>query len=80
MTGADKTCALLRLMAGRQGQRITSRDVATLQMAAALVAEQDDKLAKSFRAWREQAEEAINARAHHSAMVDGLRALLELHA
>lgn len=48
-------------------------------MTAALVAEQDDKLAKSFRAWREQAEEAINARAHHSAMVDGLRALLELH-
>ena len=64
-------------MAGRQGQRITSRDVATLQMAAALVAEQDAKLAQSFRAWREQ---AINARAHHSAMVDGLRALLELHA
>lgn len=79
MREAIRLSALLRLMAGRQGERITSRDVATLQLAANLVTEQDAKLGQSFQAWRQQADESITAKTRHGAMVDGLRALLELH-
>lgn len=79
MAEAVRVSALLRLMAGRRGDRITARDVATLQLAANLVAEQDAKLGKAFEAWRTEAHEAITARTRHAAMVDGLRALLELH-
>lgn len=76
----QRPCALLRLMAGRQGQKITALDVAALHLAVRTMEAQDDKLMQSFQAWGTEASEAIRARACAAALQDGMRALLEAHS
>lgn len=79
MTPHKKPAALLRLMAGRQGQRITARDVAALQLAARTLEEQAEQSAKHFSAYVDALSELVTHKARAEAMQDGMRALLEIH-
>ncbi len=74
-----KPAALLRLMAGRKGDKITSRDVAALHLAAAMLDEQAQQLAKHFAAYGDALSELIDARTRADAMQAGIRGLLETH-
>ena len=75
----QKPCALLKLMAERRGSPITARDVAALLLAVRTMEALEIKLDQAFEAWREQANQSITASARSSALLDGMRALMEVH-
>jgi hypothetical protein len=79
MTAQRKPVALLRLMAERQGQRITARDVASLQLAAATLEAQAAEINRHFRAYGDALSELIDHKSRADALQHGLRALLEIH-
>lgn len=79
MDSHRKPVALLRLMSERQGQRITARDVAALQLAAATLESQADQLSRQMRGLGDTLGHLVSAEARANALMDGLRALLETH-
>lgn len=79
MSPHTKPATLLRLMTERQGQRITARDVAALQLAAATLDEQAAQLDKHFSAYGDVLREVVINKARAEALQEGIRALLEVH-
>jgi hypothetical protein len=80
MSAHQKPAALLRLMAERQGQRITTRDVAALQLAVRTMEEQATRLDRELIAYRDTLHELVIHKVRADALQDGVRALLEIHA
>lgn len=80
MTEIAKPCALLRLMAERQGQKITARDVAALLLAVRTMEALQELSDKGMAAYRDTLHELVTHKARAEAMQDGMRALLEVHA
>lgn len=80
MSPTHKPCALLRLMAERQGQKITARDVAALQLAVRTMEELQDQHQLHIRAYGDTLSEIVTANARAAALQDGMRALLEVHS
>lgn len=80
MTAHHKPAALLRLMAERQGQRITARDVAALHLAVRTMEEQAAQLDKHFSVYGATLHDLVRSNARADALQDGMRALLEVHA
>lgn len=80
MSDISKPVALLRLMAERQGQRITARDVAALHLAARSLEATREMSDKAMHAYRDTLHELVTHKARAEALQDGMRALLEVHA
>ena len=79
MTPIQKPCALLRLMAERQGQKITARDLAALQLAVATMEAQHAEIQKHMDVYRGLMTEVVVADAKSAALITGMRALLEVN-
>lgn len=80
MTDIRKPCALLRLMAERQGQKITARDVAALLLAVHTMEALQALADKGMAAYGDALHELVTYKARAEALQDGMRALLEVHA
>ena len=80
MIDIRKPCALLRLMAERQGQKITARDVAALLLAVHTLQELQALADKMMAGYRDAMHELVTHKARAEALRDGMRALLEVDA
>lgn len=80
MTAHTKPAALLRQMAQRQGQKITARDVAALQLAAATLEALAGLLDQHMRAYGDTLRDLVTHKARADALQDSMRALLEIHS
>ena len=80
MSTTDKPLALLRLMAERQGQKITARDVAALLLAVHTMDALQELADKSMAGYRDALHELVTHKARAEALQDGMRALLEVCA
>lgn len=80
MTDIRKPCALLRLMAERQGQKITARDVAALLLAVHTLEALREMADKGMAAYGDVLRELVTHKARAEALQDGMRALLEVNA
>lgn len=79
MNPAHKPCALLRGMAERQGQKITARDVAALELAIQTMKVMHQERQNLFECYRDDMAEAVAQKARGEALLDGLQALLSTH-
>ena len=80
MTDIRKPCELLRLMSERRGERITSRDVAALQLAIHTMQALQELADKHMHAYRGALHDLVTHKARAEALQDGMRALLEIHS
>ncbi len=80
MSGAHKPAALLRLMAERQGQRITARDAVALRLAASTLDELQQAEGKHFAAYRDALHELVSVKTAHDALRQSITAALEMTA
>ena len=79
MNPTQKPIALLRLMIGREGVRITARDVAALRLAIATMEAQEKQQENHMRIYRETLYDLVEHESRAAALLDGMRALLEVH-
>lgn len=79
MDAHTKPVTLLRLMAERKGQRITQRDLAVLELAAATLESQAEVIGKQMRGIGNTLSDLVTAEARAKALTEGMRALLEIH-
>jgi hypothetical protein len=75
-----KPCALLRLMAERQGQKITARDVAALLLAVSTMEALQQLADKGMAGYRDALHDLVTHKARAESLQDGMRALLEVHS
>ncbi len=80
MSDIRKPCALLRLMAERQGQKITARDVAALLLAVSTMEALQQLADKGMAGYRDALHDLVTHKARAESLQDGMRALLEVHS